>query len=150
MRRSEAAVVVVVDLDQKDCRDFKQELLDVLNVCDPAPTTLFRIAIEEGEAWLLGDRNAVLSAYPNARISILNSYDQDAICGTWEVLADAIYPGNSAALKKKGYPIIGREKCEWAGKIAPYMQVDSNQSQSFRTFRDGLRHLAGIPMVEAK
>ncbi len=47
-----AAVVVVVDLDDKDCMAFKQELLNVLNTCKPKPRTLFRIAIEEGEAWV--------------------------------------------------------------------------------------------------
>ena len=90
------AVIVVVDLDRLDCMTFKQELLDVLSACDPRPTTLFRIAIEESEAWLLGDRNAVKAAYPKARDSVLNGYAQDSICGTWEVLADAVNRGGSA------------------------------------------------------
>ena len=139
-----AAVIVVIDLDQRDCMEFKQELVGVLNACYPAPETLFRIAIEEGEAWFLGDRNAVLTAYPKAKTRVLNNYAQDAICGTWEVLADAIYTGGSTALKPKGYPTIGREKCEWAGKIAPHMDVDKNRSPSFRVFRDGLRSLASM------
>ena len=139
-----AAVIVVVDLDQRDCMEFKQELLGVLNNCDPAPTTLFRIAIEEGEAWLLGDKNAILAAYPKAKTRILDNYVQDAICETWEVLADAIYTGGSTALKPKGYPIIGREKCEWAGKISPHMDVDKNKSPSFGVFRDGLRNLLAL------
>ena len=79
---SSSAVVVVADLDNKDCRVFKQELLRVLNACQPRPKTLFRIAIEESEAWLLGDRAAVKAAYPNAKDSVLNSYVQDSICGT--------------------------------------------------------------------
>ena len=58
-----AAVVVVVDLDDKDCLVFKQEMLDILNACNPQPTTLVRLEIEDGEAWLLGDRNAVKAAY---------------------------------------------------------------------------------------
>ncbi len=69
-----AAVIVVVDLDDKDCLVFKQEMLDILNTCNPRPTTLFRIAIEEGEAWLLGDRNAVKAAYPGAKEQILGLY----------------------------------------------------------------------------
>ncbi|MCP4407605.1 MAG: DUF4276 family protein, partial [Gammaproteobacteria bacterium] len=79
-----AAVVVVVDLDDKNCRVFKREMLDILNVCNPQPTTLFRIAIEEGEAWLLGDRKAVQAAYPRVKKQVLNGYMQDSICGTWE------------------------------------------------------------------
>ena len=139
-----SAVVVVVDLDDKDCIKFKQELLDVLNACHPRPKTLFRIAIEEGEAWLLGDRAAVKSAYPDAKDTILNNYVQDSICGTWEVLADAVHTGGSSHLKALGYPLAGIAKCEWAGEIAPHMDVEANKSKSFQVFRDGVRKLAGI------
>ena len=85
-----AGVVVVVDLDNKDCISFKKEMIDILKTCHPKPKTLFRIAIEEGEAWLLGDSNAVKKAYPKAVEHVLNNYVQDSICGTWEKLADAV------------------------------------------------------------
>ena len=139
-----SAVVVVVDLDRRDCMSFKQELLDVLHACNPRPRTLFRIAIEECEAWLLGDRKALKKAYPKARDSVLNGYKQDSICGTWEVLADAVNRGGSAPLKRAGYPEAGQAKCEWARDIAPHMDVDQNQSKSFQVFREGIRKLAGI------
>ena len=146
-----SAVIVVVDLDTKNCLAFKQELLDKLAECNPLthlylPRTLFRIAIEESEAWLLGDRNAVKSAYPKARDSVLNDYKQDSICGTWEVLADAVHPEGSKlqGLKKVGYPEVGIAKCDWARAIAPHINVDQNQSKSFQVFRDGIRKLAGI------
>ena len=139
-----AAVVVVVDLDDKDCIAFKQELLDILDSCNPRPNTLFRIAIEEGEAWLLGDRAAVKAAYPDTRDAILDRYVQDSICGTWEVLADAVHPGGSADLNALGYPPTGIAKSEWARNIAPHMDINSNQSKSFQVFRDGVRNLAGI------
>ena len=139
-----SSVLVVVDLDARDCMAFKRELLDVLDACYPRPCTLFRIAIEEGEAWLLGDLDAVRTAYPNARDSVLNGYEQDSICGTWEVLADAVHPGGAARLKATGYPELGRVKCEWAREIALHMDVDKNRSKSFQVFRDGVRNLAGI------
>ena len=138
-----AAVVVVVDLDDKDCVKFKQDLLDVLNACNPRPKTLFRIAIEEGEAWLLGDRAAVKAAYPKAKDAVLDNYVQDSICGTWEVLADAVYPGGSQPLKV-GYQLAGKAKSDWAREIAPHMDIDANNSESFQVFRDGVRNLAGI------
>ncbi|GBD95668.1 MAG TPA: DUF4276 family protein [Nitrospirae bacterium] len=139
-----AAVVVVVDLDDKDCLVFKQEMLDILDDCNPQPTTLFRIAIEEGEAWLLGDRNAVTAAYPRAKERVLNTYAQDSICGTWEKLADAVYPGGSQKLKQLGWPHTGQAKCEWAKNIAPRLDVEANQSRSFQVFCNGIRNLAGI------
>lgn len=137
-----AAVIVVVDSDARDCRTFKRELLHVLDACNPRPRTLFRIAVEESEAWLLGDRDAVKAAYPGARDSVLDGYVQDSICGTWELLADAIHPGGSPALGK--WPAPGQAKCEWAERIAPRMDVDRNRSRSFQVFRDGVRKLAGI------
>lgn len=123
---------------------FKRELLDVLNTCDPRPNALFRIAIEESEAWLLGDRAAVKSAYPRAKDGVLEDYVQDGICGTWEVLADAVHPGGAKGLKKADWPWPGTAKCDWARNIAPHMNVDANRSRSFQAFRDGVRRLAGI------
>ncbi len=119
-------------------------MLDVLSVCNPKPETLFRIAIEEGEAWLLGDLSAVKTAYPRAKDQVLNGYTQDSICGTWEILADAVYPGGSQKLKQLGWPHIGKFKCEWANNIAPHINVEINRSKSFQVFRDGIRTLAGI------
>ena len=141
---STSVVVVVVDLDDDDCLRFKQDLLNVLNTCNPRPRTLFRIAIEESEAWLLGDRAAVKAAYPDARDAVLSGYVQDSICGTWEVLANAVHQGGAAKLKQLGFPADGEAKCEWARNIARRMDVDRNQSKSFQVFRDGVRNLAGI------
>ncbi|MEW6064855.1 hypothetical protein P378_12335 [Desulforamulus profundi] len=72
-----AAVMVVVDLDKKVCTSFKEELVNILDDCDPKPRTLFRIAIEEMESWLLGDLDAIKKAYPNFKERILDSYIQD-------------------------------------------------------------------------
>ena len=135
-------VIVVVDVDDRECMEFKQELLDLHAACNPRPMALFRIAIEEGEAWLLGDRAAVKAAYPNGRDAILDGYVQDSICGTWEVLADAITQSGSGGLKKLGYPEIGKAKCKWAAEIGPHMDIQRNQSKSFQVFRDGLTALA--------
>ena len=138
-----SAVVVVVDSDNRDCLTFKQELINVLNRCNPRPRTLFRIAIEESEAWLLGDRAALKTAYPNVKDAVLDSYVQDSICGTWEVLADAVHPIGSRRLKRSG-PLAGKAKCEWATNIGPHLNVNLNQSKSFQVFRDGVRNLAGV------
>lgn len=135
------AVVVVLDNDQRDCKKFLTELKTIVKHCDPAPTTLFRLAIEEMEAWFLGDRQALLAAYPKAKKDVLARYEQDSICGTWELLADAIYPGGQAAIRKVGWPLPGKIKHEWAEKIAPHMNVEGNASHSFGKFRDGLRLL---------
>ena len=136
-----AAVIVVCDLDDNCLKVFRQELFRVLNACNPRPETRFCIAIEEGEAWLLGDIPAIKTAYPNAKDNILSSYTNDAICGTWELLADAIFQGGTTELKKRG--AVGREKSIWATRIAPHMNVEANSSPSFCYFRQKIQELMG-------
>lgn len=134
-RQNENVVIVVCDLDDRNKNDFLDELNDVLNACNPAPHTNFCLAIEEGEAWLLGDINAIKRAYPKARDNFLNSYRNDSICGTWELLANAIYSGGSKKLNKLGFAEIGKQKSEWAINICPYMDVNNNKSPSFNEFK---------------
>ena len=122
-------------------KTFRQELLTVLKAYNPSLETRFCIAIEEGEAWLLGDIRAIKKTYPQAKDAILNSYQNDSICGTWELLADAIFAGGSSVLEKSPWYVIGREKSTWAQKIAPKMNVDKNASPSFCYFRDKIREL---------
>ncbi len=134
-------VIVVCDLDDKCLKELRQELFTVLNACNPKPETRFCIAIEEGEAWLLGDIPALKSAYPRAKDDVLNRYENDAICGTWELLADAVSQGGATGLKKEGWTAVGKEKWTWAERIAPHMNVTINASPSFRYFRKKVREL---------
>ena len=140
-----AAVIVVCDLDDKCLKVFRQELFRVLNACNSRPVTRFCVAIEEGEAWLLGDISAIKIAYPNARDNVLSGYTNDAICGTWELLADAIFQGGATGLKNKGWRAVGREKSIWAACIAPLINVKNNKSPSFHYFRQKIQEL----MVES-
>lgn len=135
------AVVIVLDTDKRNCVEFLGELKHLVANCNPAPDTLFRLAIEEVEAWYLGDRQALTEAYPRARVEVLNRYVQDSACNTWELLADAIHPGGSAAIRKSGWPLSGQLKYEWAEKIGPLLEPDRNVSPSFGKLRDGLRRL---------
>ncbi|MDA3168938.1 DUF4276 family protein [Pseudomonas aeruginosa] len=135
------AVVVVVDSDQRNCAEFLAELKVLVAACNPAPNTMFRLAIEEVEAWYLGDQQALQAAYPRVRVDVLGRYVQDSVCDTWELLADAIHPGGSAAIKKAGWPLPGQIKCEWAEKIGPLLEPNRNVSPSFGKLRDGLRRL---------
>lgn len=138
-----AAVILVCDLDNKCLRTFRQELIDVLETCNPQPEVRFCIAIEEGEAWFLGDIPAIKAAYPRVKESVLNKYVNDSICGTWECLADAVYTGGATALKSKGWQAIGKEKSQWSEKISPHMDISNNASPSFVYFRQRLLEFVG-------
>ena len=106
--------------------------------CDNLVTIdhVFCIAVEEVEAWLLGDERALMEAYPQAKQQILRTYKQDSICGTWEVLAEEIYPGGIKRLKKEcaTYMEIGVKKAEWARNIGRLMELTGNKSPSFNFF----------------
>ena len=142
-----AAVILVCDLDDKCLKTFRQDLFTILKGCQPKPETRFCIAIEEGEAWLLGDIPAIKAAYPKARDEVLNGYKNDSICGTWELLADAVFSGGSSELKSMGWSAVGREKSAWSERIAPQMNVEDNLSPSFRYFREKIRELASASPV---
>lgn len=135
------AAVVVVDTDKRNCVEFLAELKALEAQCTPRPRVMFRLAIEEMEAWFLGDKDAILAAYPTAERSVLQAYKQDSVCGTWETLADAIYPGGAKALQKLGFPASGDAKHEWAEKIGPNLVLERNASPSFIKFVEGLRQL---------
>ena len=137
------AIIVICDLDDKDEQQFLAELNTKLESCHPKPNAVFCLAIEEFEAWYLGDFNAIRKAYPRAKNNVLSKYENDSICGTWEVLADAVYAGGSKALIKKGWQMVGEQKSVWAETISPHMNVEQNASSSFNEMRN---KLCGIVM----
>jgi hypothetical protein len=139
------AVVVVLDVDARDCVAFLAELTSLAESCGATQFTLFRLAIEEIESWYLGDHSAMRRAYPKAQLKALDHYIQDSICGTWELVAEALYPGGSRAVRQAGWPLPGQIKHEWAGRIGPFLDPDTNLSPSFGKLRDGIRRLAGLP-----
>lgn len=136
-----AAIIVVLDNDQNDPDVFLTELQGIAELNQITLDHVFCIAVEEVEAWLLGDRAALTAAYPSARSQVLNSYVQDSICGTWEVLADAVYPGGLAKFRKDcpTYMERGAYKSEWARRIGTHMGLAGNASPSFRHFITEIR-----------
>ena len=137
-----AVVIVVCDLDNNCLKEFRGTLISILNKCHTKPDTHFCIAIKEGEAWLLGDIKVVKSAYPHAKDVVLRkykNYKNETIDGTWEYLADAVYPGGKKPLKDQGWQEVGKMKSLWAERITPFIDVESNTSPSFVYFRDKLR-----------
>ncbi len=130
-------VLVLVDLDNDDCRDLKRRLENLAKACDPAPVVLFRIAIEETEAFYLGDRAAIKKAFPHAKLGKLSEYEPDSICGAWELFQDVI-----------GEAGRGEDKVGWARKMGPHLGTAyqgraGNRSPSFRALCTGLLKLIG-------
>ncbi len=130
--------IVLVDLDRDDCQELKQRMCTLLDYCEPRPTVLFRIAIEETEAFYLGERKAIKQAFPHAKLYKLDNYTQDSICGTWELFQSVI--GTES-----------EDKVLWARQMGAYLGtqwkgVQVNQSPSFRQFCKAILRLAGEPL----
>ena len=140
------AVFVVIDNDDNDPAEFMEKLEGVAKAKNISIDHVFCLAIEEMEAWLLGDETALFDAYPNAKRNIYQTYAQDSICGTWEKLADVVYPGGCAKMKKDNpsYAGIGKIKMEWAIRIGERMDIGRNVSPSFNRFIEEIRKRAAM------
>lgn len=131
-------VVVLVDLDDGDCKKLLVKLKKAAALCAPKLAVLFRIAIEESEAFFLGDTSAIKRAYPSAKLGKLRNHEHDSICGTWEKLREIIGEHDSY-----------EDKIGWAEAIGPHLSIKwksgrgANKSTSFCKLCEGLLVLCG-------
>lgn len=146
--KASTRVVVLLDADDDDCRKLKMHLnslaeaagLDVSSCSGGVEgLVLNRIAVEELEAWLLGDSEALTTRYPRVPASYASRRtfrDPDSIKGgTWEAL--------ERLLQKSGYFRGGLSKVSIARDLVEHMNIDKNSSASFGQFVDGVRHVVG-------
>ena len=133
----ELILIIALDSDDKDPQALRQEIYTVASKFAPDIRSIVGISTEEIEAWILGDKQAIYDAYPDCNKEILDSYEQDSVCGTWEVLCRAI-SDNAEELIDIGYPAIGHYKALWAETISKYMLPQKNVSPSFNTFKMAL------------
>ena len=139
-------IVILLDEDRQDCMRLKRKVEKMARDAGLEPKrrgqaaafqVLTRFAIEELEAWYLGDVAALCAAYPgfpgtlHKRAAFRNA---DAIAGgTWERLEQV--------LQRIGYHEGGLAKIQLARDVTPHMDPAENRSRSFQVFRDGLRAL---------
>lgn len=135
-----AVLFVVLDLDDNNYDWFVKELEGVAALNNITMDHVFCLAVEEVEAWLLGDELAIKAAYPKYRKSVLSSYIQDSICGTWEKLADVVFKGGVKGIKnqKLNWRDVGKLKTEWALNIGKHMNYENNRSPSFQNFMNNV------------
>lgn len=133
----EIILIIAIDSDSNNPEIMRKEIYEVAGIYAPDIRSVVAISTEEVEAWMLGDRAAVIDAYPDCDRKVLDSYEQDSVCGTWEVLCRAVCD-NAEKLIEIGYPAIGHYKTNWAERISKYMSPQRNVSPSFNTFRMAL------------
>lgn len=128
-------IVVVHDSDENDPHAYYRQLEYLFRSLSPDHYFVIGIAVEELEAWLMGDFAAIQQAYPEADRDRWSRYQQDSVCGTWEELAYVLEGRKKAQqLIRLGYPAVGIYKGEWAQRIAPYMDARRNRSPSLQSF----------------
>ncbi len=126
----DALVLVLIDLDDGDCQQMMSSLQDMYANLDSKPArVLFRIAVEETESWFLADYEALKLGFPGAKIQKIKSILPDAIVGAWEEVAKSI--------GVKTNSVTGRDKFEWASKIAPHLNFQNPRSPSLAKLVEG-------------
>ncbi len=150
---SDSRIVVVVDLDDEDCKGLKDKLEEMARQANLQTRTdlqggvwqvVNRIAIEELEAWYFGDWEAVRAVYPKMPASIPQKRrfrNPDTIQGTWEVF--------EKVLQQHGYYRGGLLKIEAAQKIGHHIDPTRSRSHSFQIFWNAvLEAVQGTACVE--
>lgn len=123
-------VVVLLDQDNDDCSELLRRLELMLGGLSKRPDkVLFRIAMEEIEAWFIADRKAVKAAYPAASFQGVPKSNPDLIADPSDVLAKCL---------GEPLPCTGQMKAVWAENIAPRLNLRSPQSPSLGKFIEGI------------
>jgi len=132
-------VLVLIDADDDDENLLQAEIINVATQCAPKLQVRVSVAIEEMEAFYLGDLKALKHAYPEANMSRARQYVPDSICGTWELFGDIV--GDD-----------GGNKVAWAEAMAPYLTTEAKKSRSpsFRALISNLEGLVPAPLIAPK
>ncbi len=129
-REPDVRFLVLRDKDSEDCIRLKQRLREICEVAGRSDTKV-RIAVHCLESWLLGDLNAVSTAYNNPSISALSSK------------AKFRNPDKLANAEEEMLKIVPEyQKVSGARVIAPFINLSANRSHSFKVFVEAIRQLA--------
>lgn len=126
-------VLILVDADDEDPAIMLANIQAVVSHCASRVKAKVAIAVEEMEAFYLGDLRALRSAYPNADMAKAMVYVPDSVCGTWELFDEIINDG-------------GGNKVMWAEIMGPKVTTvpARSRSPSFRLLIGELLALAPI------
>lgn len=134
--RSNLGILVLVDADNDNCIDLKRKLVEILNDQAPGLNVVFRIAVEESEAFYLGDLRALKKAYPHSDMSLAMAYQPDSICDTAELFGKIIDDQ-------------GMSKVAWGETMGRLVTIypKNSRSPSFRALHAGFMKLTAVKSV---
>lgn len=127
-------VLVLVDADNDDQASLTASICEMADAVAPHLSVVVQVAVEETEAFYLGDLAAVARAYPDADLEMGRAYEPDSVCGTWELFGRVIGDG-------------GENKVAWAEAMGPRITTVAGRSRSpsFRALLRGFVELMPKP-----
>jgi hypothetical protein len=125
-------VLIVHDQDSNDCVALKQTLIELTNSSPHDIPFLVRIACRELENWYLGDFESLEKVYPE-----INASQQ--IKKTKFRTPDNVFGSHEISLLTDSF-----SKTSAARALGPIIRIDSNASQSFQHFVNGISRLLEI------
>lgn len=128
--KREDSVLVLVDADADDVERLMNDLRAVAAQCAPQIRVGVSVAVEEMEAFYLGDLRALQRAYPAADMEAARAYRPDSICGTWELFGQIVDDG-------------GGNKVAWALAMGPQVTTRPAESRS-PSFRKMVQELHAL------
>ena len=120
-------VVVLVDADTDDPETLTALIAEAAARVAPLLSVTVRLAVEETEAFYLGDQRAVMKAFPDADMAKIRAYVPDSIVGTWELFGAIVQDG-------------GGNKVAWAEAMGPVLTTRAGDSRS-PSFKELVRRL---------
>jgi len=125
-------VLVVVDLDDENREELERRLAAIAQASAPLRVVM-RLAIEELEAFYLGDLRALETAFPDADMLTARDYVADSIVGTAELFGKVI--GDD-----------GLRKVMWADCMGARLGTtpSGSRSPSFKALHAGIRELVSV------
>lgn len=132
-------ILVLLDADNDEPDVLRASIAAVVEQCAPQLRLRVSVAVEETEAFYLGDLRALQRAYPNADHEKARSYQPDSICGTWELFGEIVGDG-------------GGNKVAWAEAMGPYVttRAAESRSPSFRCMLQAVGELVSAPQPPKK
>ena len=131
--RDDEGVLVLVDTDDERCTALKARIAAATKKLPRLPRVVFRIAVEETEAFYLGDLRGLQAAFPDADMKKAREYLPDSICGTAELFGEIVDDG-------------GLNKVAWAEVMGEHLTTSParSRSPSFKALHAGVSKLIAM------
>jgi Domain of unknown function (DUF4276) len=132
-------IFVLVDADDDDPQELATRIEQAVEQIALDLAVVVCLAVEETEAFYLGDLRALKKAFPRADLEVARNYESDSACGTWELFGRIVGDG-------------GGNKVAWAEEMGLMLttRASASRSPSFKKFVSKLGTLNPEPTMSLR